>query len=106
MSSWTNHSSSGSWGTKTIDGNGDESFVIAMGRQTVAGAESGRMAAISLLNNTNGEFLTFKDRPSGNYDPLYFPATNPGVDNGQRETSVVVGMGTIGDADEIEVTTL
>ena len=106
LTNWTDHTSSGSWGTKTIDGNGQDSFVMAMGRQTVTGIQSGRMASISLLNNTNGEFLTFADRPSGNYSPLYYPSTNPGVNNGQRETSVVVGVGTIGDADQIEVTTL
>lgn len=106
LTNWTDHASSGSWGTKTIDGNNQESFVIAMGRQTVTGVDSGRMASISLLNNTNGEFLTFADRPSGDYSTLYYPSTNPGVDIGQRETSVVVGVGQIGDADQIEVTTL
>lgn len=106
LSSWTDHTTSGTWGTKTIDGNNEESFVIAMGRQTETGVQSGRMASISLLNNTNGDYLTFKERPSGNYSPLYYPATNPGVDGGQREISVVVGVGKIGDADEIEVTTL
>jgi|LULM01.1.fsa_nt_gb hypothetical protein len=106
LTNWTDHTSSGSWGTKTIDGNNQESFVIAMGRQTEAGAESGRMASISLLNNTDGNYLLFKDRPAGNYNTLYYPITNVGVDNGQRETSVIVGVGTIGDSDEIEVTTL
>jgi len=106
LSSWTDHTTSGTWGTKTIDGNNDESFVIAMGRQTNTGAESGRMASISLLNNTSNDYLVFKDRPSGNYSPLYYPATNPGVDIGQREVSIVVGVGKLGDADEIEITTL
>ena len=106
LSSWTDHTTSGTWGTKTIDGNNDESFVIAMGRQTETGVQSGRMASISLLNNTGGDYLIFKERPSGNYSPLYYPSTNPGVDGGQREVSVVVGVGKIGDADEIEVTTL
>ena len=106
LSSWTDHSTSGTWGTKTIDGNNEESFVIAMGRQLETGVQSGRMASISLLNNTSGDYLTFKERPSGNYNPLYYPATNPGVNVGQQEISVVVGVGKIGDADEIEVTTL
>lgn len=103
---WTDHTTSGSWGTKTIDGNGDTSFVIGMGRQTATGIESGRMAAISLKNNTSDEYLIFKDRPSGDYSPLYYPATNPGSNVGQYELSVIVGVGTIGEADEIEMTTL
>ena len=103
---WTDHTASGSWGTKTIDGNNDTSFVIGMGRQTATGVESGRMAAISLKNNTSGEYLIFKDRPSGDYSPLYYPATNPGVNVGQHELSIIVGVGTIGEADEIEMTTL
>ena len=77
-----------------------------MGRQTATGVESGRMAAISLKNNTSDEYLVFKDRPSGDYSPLYYPATNPGTNVGQRELSVIVGVGTIGEADEIEMTTL
>ena len=72
---------------KTIDGNSQESFVIAMGRQTETGVQSGRMASISLLNNTSGDYLVFKQRPSGNYSPLYYPATTPGADAGQLETS-------------------
>ena len=103
---WTDHTASGSWGTKTIDGNGATSFVIGMGRQTATGIGSGRMAAISLKNNTSNEYLLFKDRPSGDYSPLYYPATNPGGDVGQHELSVIVGVGTIGEADEIEMTTL
>ena len=103
---WTDHATSGSWGTKTIDGNNDTSFVIGMGRQTATGVESGRMAAISLKNNTAGEYLLFKDRPSGDYSPLYYPATTPGANVGQQELSVIVGVGTIGEADEIEMTTL
>ena len=103
---WTDHTASGSWGTKTIDGNGDTSFVIGMGRQTATGVGSGRMAAISLKNNTSNEYLIFKERPSGDYSPLYYPSTNPGADVGQHERSVIVGVGTIGEADEIEMTTL
>ena len=103
---WTNNGASGSWGTTTVDGNNDTSFVIGMGRQTVMGAESGRMASTSLKNNTSDEWLLFKDRPSGEYSPLYFPATNPGVDGGQYETSVIVGVGQIGNSDEIEMQTL
>ena len=106
LSTWANHGSSGSWGTSTIDGNDDTSFVIAMGRQTVLGAESGRMASISLRNNTSKEWLLFKDRPIGEYSPLYYPSTNPGTDGGQYETSVIVGMGQIGNSDEIEIQTL
>ena len=103
---WTDHATSGSWGTKTIDGNSDTSFVIGMGRQTATGVGSGRMASISLKNNTSSEYLLFKDRPSGDYNPLYYPATNPGSNVGQQELSVIVGVGTIGEADSIEMMTL
>jgi hypothetical protein len=111
LSNWTNYGSSGSWGACHVDGNyaGDgntTSFCIGMGRQTVTGAESGRMASISLRNNTSGEWLLFGDRPSGSYSPLYYPATNPGTDGGQYETSVIVGVGLIGNSDEIEMQTL
>ena len=106
LSSWTDHGTSGTWGTKTIDGNNQDSFVIAMGRQTATGVQSGRMASISLYNNTTEKFLLFNNRPSGNYNALYYPATNPGASNEQLETSVVIGVGVIGDADEIEITTL
>ena len=103
---WTDNSSSGSWGTATIDGNDDTSFVIGMGRQTETGVQSGRMAAISLKNNTSDEWLLFKDRPSGDYSPVYYPATNPGANVGQYETSVIIGVGKIGSSDEIEMRTL
>ena len=106
LSSWATYGSSGSWGSATINGNNDTSFVVGMGRQTVLGAESGRMASISLRNNTSNEWLLFKDRPSGEYSPLYFPSTNPGTDGGQYETSVIVGVGQIGTSDEIEMRTL
>ena len=106
LSSWTSYGSSGSWGTATVDGNNDTSFIVSMGRQTVTGAESGRMASISLRNNTSAEWLLFGDRPSGDYSPLYYPATNPGTDGGQYETSVIVGVGLIGNSDEIEMQTL
>ena len=107
LTNWTDHaSSSGSWGTQTIDGNNQDSFVIAMGRQTETGVQSGRMASISLLNNTSSNYLLFKERPSGNYSPLYYPATNPGANVGQHELSVIIGAGIIGEADQIEITTL
>ena len=77
-----------------------------MGRQLEPGSESGRPAAISLKNNTAGEWLLFKNRPSGEFNPLYFPAVNYSQDTGQRETAVIVGVGTIGDSDEIEMVTL
>lgn len=106
LTTWTNHSDSGSWGTTTIDGNDQNSFVVAMGRQTSLGAESGRMAAITLKNNTSDKYLNFESRPSGNFNALYFPATNPGINTGQYETSVIVGVGDIGQSDQIEVQTL
>ena len=84
---WTEYAGSGSWGSKTIDGNQEPSFIVGMGRQLEPGSESGRPAAISLKNNTAGEWLLFKNRPSG-------------------ETAVIVGVGTIGDSDEIEMVTL
>jgi len=106
FSTWTNYGSSGSWGTQVINGYNDDSFIIAMGRQTVTGSESGRMAAISLKNNTTDEFLLFKNRPEGDFDPLYFPATANGVDVGQYELAPIIGVGKIGLADEIEMVTL
>ena len=103
---WTEYAGSGSWGSKTIDGNQEPSFIVGMGRQLEPGSESGRPAAISLKNNTAGEWLLFKNRPSGEFNPLYFPAVNYSQDKGQRETAVIVGVGTIGDSDEIEMVTL
>ena len=103
---WTEYAGSGSWGSKTIDGNQEPSFIVGMGRQLEPGSESGRPAAISLKNNTAGEWLLFKNRPSGEFNPLYFPAVNYSQDTGQRETAVIVGVGTIGDSDEIEMVTL
>ena len=106
LSTWTNHGgSSGTWGTATVDGNNDNSFVVAMGRQTVIGAESGRMAAISLKNNTSNEYMLFGNRTT-DFDPLYFPATSVGASSSQYETAVVVGTGVIGQADTIEMHTL
>ena len=108
LTSGTDNTSSGSWGTKTIDGNTDPSFIITMGRQTANGAESGRMASVSLKNNTSNKWMLFENRPSGlgDFDPMYFPATNVGQDVQQFETSVIVGVGDIGNSDEIEVLTL
>lgn len=106
MLSWTDHNSSGTWGTQTIDGNQDQSFVMAMGRQLETGAESGRQASISLRNNTTNQWMLFGQRPSGNFSPIYFPAVNYGVDGGQLETSVVIGTGEIGDAAVIEMVSL
>ena len=108
LSSWTDSGGSGTWGTKVIDGNQSQSVVVGMGRQleTGVGAESGRPAAISLKNNTEDEWLIFNERPSGNFNPLYFPAVNYSLDTGQRETAIVVGTGKIGDSDTIEMVTL
>ena len=106
MLSWSEYAGSGSWGTKTMDGNAEPSFVVGMGRQVEPGSESGRPAAISLKNNTAEEWLIFKNRSSGEFSPLYFPAVNYSQDMGQRETAVVVGVGTIGNSDEIEMVTL
>tara|TARA_R100000306_G_C4365833_1_gene137595 strand:+ start:128 stop:1234 length:1107 start_codon:yes stop_codon:yes gene_type:complete len=106
LTNWNEYPGSGSWGTATIDGNGHESFVVGMGRQTVTGAESGRMAGISLKNNTSNKWLLFNSRPSGEFNPIYFPATNPGATVGQFETAVIVGVGDIGDSDTIEMVTI
>jgi len=106
MLSWTDHNSSGTWGTQTIDGNQDRSFIMAMGRQLETGAESGRQASISLRNNTTNQWMLFGQRPSGNFDPIYFPAVNYGADQGQLETSVIIGTGDIGDAAVIEMVSL
>jgi hypothetical protein len=106
MTSWADYGSSGSWGSKVMDGNAQPSFVVAMGRQTNAGLASGRPAGVSLRNNTAGEWMLFNSRPSGDFSPLYFPATNYGQDTGQKETSVIVGVGTISDTGEIELVTI
>jgi len=50
--------------------------------------------------------MLFNSRPSGDFSPLYFPATNYGQDTGQKETSVIVGVGTISDTGEIELVTI
>ena len=105
LSTWTNYGSSGTWGTATVDGNNDSSFIVAMGRQTVVGAESGRMAAISLKNNTSNEYMLFGNRTT-DFDPLYFPATSVGASSSQYETSVIVGTGVIGESDTIAIHTL
>ena len=105
-STWTDSSTSGSWGVSTMDGNSDASFVVGMGRQTELGADSGRAAAISLKNNTSDNWLLFNSRPSGEFNPLYFPATAVGQNNGQYETAVIIGVGTIGESDDIEMATL
>ena len=106
LTSWTDYGSSGSWGSKVMDGNADPSFVVAMGRQMARGAQSGRPASISLKNNTANEWLMFSSRPSGDFNPLYFPSTNYGQDTNQHETSVIVGVGTISDTGQIEMVTL
>ena len=106
LTSWTDYSSSGSWGSKTINGNNDTSFVVGMGRQIATGVESGRMAAISLKNNTTDEWLLFPNRPSGAFNSLYFPSTNPEANRNQRETAVIVGVGSIGNNSEIEMVSL
>lgn len=106
FTTWTDYSSSGSWGTKTVDGNKAPSFIVAMGRQTNTGSESGRAAAISLKNNTTDEWLAFSSRPSGDFNSLYFPSTYVGQDVGQFETAVIIGVGTVGDADSIEMVTI
>ena len=76
-----------------------------MGRQTIIGAESGRMAAISLKNNTSNQYMLFGNRTS-DFDPLYFPATSVGASSSQYETAVIVGTGVIGNSDTIEIQTL
>ena len=108
LTSWTDYSISGSWGAKTIDGNNQQSFVVGMGRQleTGVGAESGRPACISLKNNTSNKWMLFNNRPSGEWNPLYFPSVNYGHDTGQRETSIIIGVGEVGDGDEIEMVTI
>ena len=98
-------SPSGSWGSATIDGNGEESFVVAMAAATHTGMESGRMAQATLKNLTTDQYLVFISRPSGEYNGLYYPATNYGSTAGEYETSGIVGVGTIGDADAIELQT-
>jgi len=110
LPSWTHYGAdsagSGTWGTTTVNGNDNDSFVIVMGRQTTASAYSGKMAAVSIRNNTTNEWLLFKDRVEGDFDSGYFPGTDVQTDNGQLESSVIVGVGEIGGADEIEIVSL
>ncbi len=106
VTNWSDLGGSGTWGSSTLDGNNDSSFVVAMGRQKVESTHSGRMASISLKNNTANEWLIFKDRPSGDFNPRYFPNTNSADDRGQYETSVIVGVSTVGTGDSIEMVTV
>ena len=70
------------------------------------GADSGRMAAVTLRNRTKDEFMLFADRSEGRaYDPIYFPYTNVGQNTSQLETAIVVGTGNIGPFDNINLET-
>ena len=50
--------------------------------------------------------MLFNNRPSGEWNSLYFPSVNYGHDTGQRETSIIIGVGEVGDGDEIEMVTI
>ena len=104
-SSWTDNTTSGTWGSINME-SGGPSFVVGMGRQTSAGANSGRPASISLKNTTSDSWMLFPTRPSGDLDPFYFPATNYGTDVGQLECTMVVGTTTVGTGnDTVEMIT-
>ena len=105
LANWTDYSSSGTWGSGTLDGKGPN-FVFARGRQLDTGAESGRPASISIKNNTKNEWMVLPHRPSGDFNPIYFPNTNYGVDAGQLETAVVVGTGIVGSGNSLEMFTI
>ena len=67
----------------------------------------GRQASISVKNNTQGVWMNFAERPSGQFSPHYFPSTEVGADVGQYSTAAVVGATTaIASGDEIQVYTL
>ena len=108
LSTWTDMGgSSGSWTPKTTVSDSGPSFVFAFGRQEEVGIGSGRQASLSVKNNTQNVWMNFASRPSGEFSPHYFPATEVGVDQGQYSTAAVVGVSnSVASGDEIQVYTL
>ena len=107
LTTWSDLGSSGSWTpTKTVSDSGP-SFVFTFGRQEQTGVGYGRQASVSVKNNTQGVWMNFAERPSGDFSPHYFPSTEVGADVGQYSTAAVVGATTaIASGDEIQVYTL
>ena len=114
LSTWTDLGGSGRWTPTTATSDSGPSFVFTFGRQEATGIGSGRQASISVKNNTQGTWMNFPYRPSGDFSPLYFPATEVGIDVGQYSTAAVVGYAAVGDhsypaiasGDEIQVYTI
>jgi hypothetical protein len=107
LTTWTDMGGSGKWTPTTVVSDSGPSFAFAFGRQESLGVGSGRQASVSVRNNTQEVWYNFPSRPSGEFDPLYFPATEVGSDRGQYSTAAVVGVtNTIASGDEIQVYTV
>ena len=110
LTTWTDLGGSGRWTPTTAASDAGNSFVFAFARQQATGIGNGRQASISIKNNTQGNWMAFPDRPSGDFSSLYFPATEVGVNVGQYSTAAVVGSvgadSPITSGDEIQVYTI
>jgi hypothetical protein len=107
LTTWTDHGGSGSWTPITTVSDSGPSFVFALGRQEELGVGSGRQASVSVKNNTQNVWMSFPSRPSGEFSPHYFPATEVGDDVGQYSTAAVVGVSdAIASGDEIQIYTI
>jgi hypothetical protein len=110
LNTWTDLAGSGKWTPTTALADSGPSFVFAFGRQTATGIGNGRQAAVSVKNNTQNVWMNFSHRPSGEFSPHYFPATEVGSDVGQYSTAAVVGVATnaapVASGDEIQVYTI
>ena len=109
LTPWTDLGGSGEWDPVTTVNDSGPSFVFAFGRQQATGVGNGRQASISVKNNTQNVWMNFPSRPSGEFSPHYFPATEVGSDKGQYATAAVVGVANpvpLSSGDEIQVYTL
>ena len=94
LTSWTDLGGSGKWTPTSATTDSGPSFVFAFSRQEATGVGYGRQASISVKNNTKDVWMNFPNRPSGEFSPHYFPATEVGADRGQYSTAAVVGVAT------------
>ena len=110
LTSWTDLGGSGEWTPTSATTDSGPSFVFAFARQEATGVGYGRQASISVKNNTKGVWMNFANRPSGEFSPHYFPATEVGADVGQYSTAAVIGIASvaspIASGDEIQAYTI
>ena len=110
LTSWTDLGGSGKWTPTSASTDSGPSFVFAFARQQATGVGEGRQASISVRNNTKGVWMNFPSRPSGEFSPHYFPATEVGSDRGQYSTAAVVGIASdvapVSSGDEIQLYTI